>query len=118
MRHEQKLGYLRCPAVVEEMDPAGEPKGGRRNGACRLVQGPEEALARQREEERRGVGGARSADPVRGGAGAAGVESPTACRRGGQRGTTRGFGDGGREATVRGNRWSAGRVLMAYFGWA
>ena len=34
LRREQKLGYLRCPAVVEEMDPAAEPKGGRRNGAC------------------------------------------------------------------------------------
>ena len=63
LRREQKLGYLRCPAVVEEMDPA---------------------------------------DPVRGARGAAGVESPTACRGGGQRGTSGGSGDGGREATVRG----------------
>jgi hypothetical protein len=38
----------------------------RRGRARRLLQGPEEALARRREEERRGAGGARSADPVRG----------------------------------------------------
>ena len=110
--------------------------------ARRLLQGPEEALARRREEERRGAGGARSADPVRGargrrgwspaGVGAAAsrqrkttaaTASPTACRRGGRRGRSkgaaaygwgRGVGDlaseGGREATVRGEQ----AILMAH----
>ena len=111
----------------------GQAGWARRGRARRLLQGTEEALARRREEERRGAGGARSADPVRGargwrgwspaGVGAAAsrqrkttaaAASPTACRRGGRRGRSkgaaaygwgRGVGDlaseGGREATVQ-----------------
>ena len=57
------------------------------------------------------------ADPV-GGVGAAGVESPTACRGGGQRGASGDLAMEGGRPQREGNRWSAGRVLMAYFGWA
>ena len=79
LRREQKLGYLRCPAVVEEMDPA-DPVGGARG--------------------RRGWSRRRRAG---------------AADRGGQVGDL--AMEGGRPQ-CEGNRWSGGRVLMAYFGWA
>ena len=42
-----ELGYLRYPAVVEVLDPAAEPKGGRRNGACGSAE--DEKLGKGRE---------------------------------------------------------------------
>src|SRR4051812_27236762 len=86
----------------------GRAGGGRRGRARRLLQGLEGALARRREEERRGAGGARSADPVRGARGRQGWSRRRhACAADGGGGgvwlgSSGGSGEGGREATVRG----------------
>ena len=80
----------------------GQAGWARRGRARRLLQGPEEALARRREEERRGAGGARSADPVRGARGRrgwspAGVGAAASCGSG-QRAGGSGEGEGRRRS--------------------
>ena len=66
LRRQQKLGYLRCPAVVEEMDPA-DPVGGRGGGGGGVAdgvqgwrtEGDEWGIWRWREggHSARGIGG-------------------------------------------------------------
>ena len=98
--HDTVLGSPAATEVTGVGGRQGQAGWAHRGRAHRLLQGPEEALARRREEERRGALGHRGRwgwSPAGVGAAASGqrkttaaAAAPTACRRGGRRGRSKG----------------------------